>query len=169
MWRDLIPIPVFALLVTYIFYFIHGKRRREHVIILFAFSLLGIVTGHLTGQSREPIVGAVLPAVLSLIGGVFVYALTSKKIKQQVLISGAISIFTLNLLVGTFWGTRLRIDHDNYLQSYQYRIIKETHEHNIRLKKLIFEDELIKSRKIFGLDENQCNSLIQDKCYLKPD
>lgn len=48
--------------------------RRELILFAFSFGVLGAATGLLTGNSREPVVAAVLPAILALIGAVIVYA-----------------------------------------------------------------------------------------------
>jgi hypothetical protein len=117
-WRDLIPVPLFALFVAVVVAGALAKGRGQFpsfVAIIFSISMLGLVTGMMTGQSREPAVGAVVPAALSLMSGVVVYLTGIKRVRTQVLIAAVVATFSINLLVGTFWGARLRLDFDNYL------------------------------------------------------
>lgn len=81
-----------------------------------AFSLLGFVTGDLMGNSREAAVGAVLPAVLTLLGGVAAYIISSKGVRSQVAISAMLVCFTLSFVVGSLFGSRLRVEYEFALQ-----------------------------------------------------
>ena len=62
------------------------------------------------GQSREPAVTAVMPAILTMIAGVLGYIVSAKTAQQQMLASIIIIGFTVNLLVGTFWGAQVRYE-----------------------------------------------------------
>ena len=46
---------------------------RDRFWILLSFSMLGLITGVLAGLSRQPVIGAMLPPVLSLVGGLAIY------------------------------------------------------------------------------------------------
>ena len=81
-----------------------------------AFSLLGFVTGDLMENSREAAVGAVLPAVLTLLGGVAAYIISSKGVRSQVAISAMLVCFTLSFVVGSLFGSRLRVEYEFALQ-----------------------------------------------------
>ncbi|WP_020175223.1 hypothetical protein [Methyloferula stellata] len=83
---------------------------------VFAFSMLGFVTGQILGDSRESVVGSVVPAVLTLLGGVVAYIFSSKGIRSQTAISAVLVCFTFSFLVGSLFGIRLRIEYEYSLQ-----------------------------------------------------
>ena len=74
-WKSLWPIVLVALgLASFVALLVCMNKQRKELFrelffVLTAFSMLGMVTGYLSGFSREPALGAVLPAVLSLMGG----------------------------------------------------------------------------------------------------
>ena len=76
---------VLALIVSFIVRYFRLTRKdfRLLLLVLLAFSLLGFVTGQIMGQSREPAVMAVLPAVLTLLGGIVIYLVGAKGIQTQ--------------------------------------------------------------------------------------
>jgi hypothetical protein len=55
------------------------KPKFELATFIFVFGLLGAVVGIVTGASREPVIGFVLPALLTLITGFLTSAYTSHK------------------------------------------------------------------------------------------
>jgi hypothetical protein len=85
------------------------KDFRLLLLVLFSFSLLGFVTGQIMGQSREPAVMGVLPAVLTLLGGIAIYLVGAKGLQTQALVAAMVSCFALALLTGSsFRGTIAR-------------------------------------------------------------
>jgi hypothetical protein len=78
-------------------------------VITLSMALLGGVIGYLTGQSREPAIGAILPAVLSLIGGLVLFIVTGRhdNAHRRTASVGALAL-VLNILVGTIWGAMAR-------------------------------------------------------------
>lgn len=108
-WKALWPLPVTVLLLTFLFIvFIRPKEKYlEFSVLLAAFSMLGLAAGYLTGFSREPAVGAVLPAVLSLMGGVAVF-LVGKNVTTRMIVGLSILIFSISLVLGTSWGAVMR-------------------------------------------------------------
>ena len=108
-WEAIWPIPALGLVVALLLYPVirRSKFTEASFIAIFAMGLLGAVTGMLTGLSRESAVGAVLPSILSLLGGLVLYALGLQKGDAR-LISGCLIALTLNLLIGAFWGSHLR-------------------------------------------------------------
>ncbi|MFH1872854.1 MAG: hypothetical protein ABIK82_16735 [Pseudomonadota bacterium] len=83
--------------------------RRSFFIVIFSFALLGMVTGLLAGFSRTSAMGAVLPAILSLVGGLAIYIVSAGKV-DQVLVGTCVIALSLNLLIGSTWGALLRSD-----------------------------------------------------------
>jgi len=69
------------------------------LLVISSFSMLGITIGWLTGDSGEQVLASVLPAVLTLIGGLAVF-LVGKQMQDATMIASALIGLTLNLLVG---------------------------------------------------------------------
>ena len=69
--------------------------------------MLGLATGYLTGFSRAPAVGAVLPAVLSLMAGLGAFII-GKHSEGRVIVSLCILTFSLSLVLATGWGAAMR-------------------------------------------------------------
>jgi hypothetical protein len=79
---------------------------------VFAFSMLGFVSGSIMSDSREPTVAAVLPAVLTLMGGVAAFHIGSKGVENQVVICALIFVFSFSLYVGSFYGSEVRAQNE---------------------------------------------------------
>jgi hypothetical protein len=77
------------------------ESRGEALFVIFGFSFLGVTIGWITGDSGAQVVASVLPAVLTLIGGLAVF-LVGKQVQDSTMIAGAISGLTLMLLLGAF-------------------------------------------------------------------
>ena len=117
-WKALWPLPVTVLILTAIFFAIVRPReaKRDLVLLLAAFSMLGLGAGYLTGFSRSPVVGAVLPAVLSLVAGLAVF-LMGKDAASRVIVSLSVLIFSVSLVLGTSWGAVMRQAAEDYATS----------------------------------------------------
>ena len=66
-------------------------------------SVLAFVSGYLTGVSRGGVVGNVLPAVLSLIGGIGLYVFGTEN-RFKIVIGYCVFMFAVNLLYGAQTG-----------------------------------------------------------------
>src|SRR5258708_16188199 len=102
LWKTFLPLPVTAAIISALVYGTGTwneafDERRGIYRVLIAFSALGLITGIVGGDSREPAVGAILPAVLSLVGGIAIY-LIGKDVSQRVLVG--LSIFCLSISLG---------------------------------------------------------------------
>ena len=117
-WKALWPMPVAVIILTALFFGIVRPKegRRELVLVLAAFSMLGLVTGYLTGFSRSPAVGAVLPAVLSLVGGMAIFMM-GKDAANRMIVSLSVLIFSISLVIGTGWGSTMRQTAEDYATS----------------------------------------------------
>lgn len=69
--------------------------------------ITGIIAGHLTGLSRAPAVAAVIPGVLTFIGGLGVYRISKKK-QEAISVSLSIISFSFFLLLGSLDGADKR-------------------------------------------------------------
>jgi len=128
-----------------------SERSRTAFYVVFSMSLLGIVTGQLTGQSREAAIGAVLPAVLGLIGGVSVFLFATKEAAQQLMASVSVALFAFNLLVGGIWGAVIReqYERDQYERkqyeahagSLDARLARVKEDHEVRLQQLLYDKQ----------------------------
>jgi len=108
-WKSLWPILLGVFGLALLIAFLTGKRheRWELFFVILAFSMVGMVTGYLAGFSRAPALGTVLPAVLSLIGGLVVY-LIGKNAESRFIVSISMFVFSLTLLMGAEWGAVMR-------------------------------------------------------------
>jgi hypothetical protein len=114
---------VIALLVSFAAFVIRAVPRGSFLILLlavFAFSMLGFVTGELLGDSRDSAVGAVVPAVLTLFGSVAAYIISSRGVRSQTAVSASVICFVFCFLIGSLFGIQLRNDYEDYLQDPTY-------------------------------------------------
>src|SRR5271157_4423658 len=69
-----------------------GSRLRSEngkaLLVIFSFSMLGVTIGWLTGDSGQQVLASVLPAVLTLIGGLAVF-LVGKQYQDGTMIAAA--------------------------------------------------------------------------------
>jgi hypothetical protein len=107
-------------------------------ISFYSFSILGIVTGYMTGMSREPAIGAVLPAVLSLVGGLTVYVISKEAATRKIIIPSLIAL-SGSIIIGALWGATERSLGEQYAtwveeqkSSYESLIMEADKEWRIR-------------------------------------
>jgi hypothetical protein len=90
----------------------NGKRSADGIgtfaLTVTAFAILGFVTGKIMSDSREPSVSAVLPATLTLMGGIIAYLVGTQGPNVQVLASALLFNFSLSLFVCTDYGGAIR-------------------------------------------------------------
>lgn len=91
-----------------------GKNVWARWIVLLGFAVLGAITGFLTGMSRSPAVGTVLPAVLSLVGGIAVFML-SKDGKVRDFVSRSVVALSVCIIVAALWGALERSAWEDYV------------------------------------------------------
>ncbi|WP_299618153.1 hypothetical protein [uncultured Tateyamaria sp.] len=88
-------------------------------LIAFVFGTLALVTGMITGASRNAAVGDVIPAALGLIGAVALYVVT-KSPREVPLAATAVASFSILLLFGTVLGSYERVRSVAYQESLRY-------------------------------------------------
>ena len=107
-----------------------SERRplKGTVAFMIAFAALGVTTGFVTGNSREPTVDAMLPAFLTLVSGLLTYVFTKEGLREwRPIIPSCVSVVVVGGLVGLALGASTRKAHDDfnrdyakYLLHYQY-------------------------------------------------
>lgn len=135
-WQALWPLPVAVLIVVAIALAAIWRtslraRAAEVALGIAAFSMLGLVAGYLTGFSRSPAVGAVVPAVLSLIG-VLAAFLMHRDRSSRVLVASLVLVFATMLALGTSWGAVMRQVWEEVAVSYEAQKRKTLIELEIR-------------------------------------
>lgn len=115
LWWSLVPIPALVAIVAgaaLVWLRLRGTNTSAALTVvlpLAAFLLTGLVAGYLTGLSRESAVGAVVPAVLSLLGGAAAVLVgRAANLAAATRVSGLILLFSLGLFIGTTWGSAMR-------------------------------------------------------------
>ena len=94
-------------------------------LILLSVAMLGLVAGYMTGNSQTPVVGVVVPSVLTLFGAMAVYLFSVGPRAAKVLTAAAVLSLATNLLVGVFWGTKVRQDFAAYIESPEFKLKRE--------------------------------------------
>jgi hypothetical protein len=131
-WMSMLPIPatILALVAaSFVVLWVIGKRAvaAQVLLPLSAFGLLGMVAGYLTGLSRESAVGAVVPAVLTLMGGVAaVLVARAANWAASFRVSGLIATFSVGLLVGSTWGAAMRQSVEDFATS-ESELLRRSH------------------------------------------
>jgi hypothetical protein len=112
----------------------------------------------MTGLSRTPVVGAVLPSVLTIIGGLVLFIVTGEAATEFRALTaiGAIALM-LNLLMGSLWGSLSRED-PNGLSTLANN--QELLRQAICYKRLAFEIEVREARLKQGLPDVNVNTLV---------
>ena len=93
------------------------------LLLAIAFSFLGLTIGIHIGLSESPVIGVIIPALLTFIGGIMIYAFVfSDKHKMQdgyVLLVIMISL-SFFLMLGSDYACSVRVDYDAKEQDYLY-------------------------------------------------
>ena len=126
--------------------------------VLVALAFIGIITGYMTGLSQAPVVGAVLPSVLTVIGGLVLFIVTRESSSDfRTLTAASVIALMLNLLLGSLWGSLSRED-PNGLSTLanNQELLREA----ICYKRLAFEIEVRDARIKQGLPDVNPNMLV---------
>ena len=107
---------------------------------VFTFSVLGFVTGKILGNSREAAVGTVIPAILTLLGGITVYVIGVKGPRVQGPVSAMVLCFALSLFFGSHFGAQLRYSYETFINNPaligHYALVAEQHRQAVELQRL---------------------------------
>ncbi|MBV9393363.1 MAG: hypothetical protein JOZ84_03025 [Methylobacteriaceae bacterium] len=143
-----------SVIVSFVAVRIHSENFGAVFFTVLAFSLLGFITGEVTANSRESAVGAVLPGVLTLLGSVAAYTISTRGIKQQSGISAILICFSLTFLVGAIFGALVRQEYELALQSPSWLVQRElaAQQPNLPVEIQRLEDyiQMLKMRKDYA-------------------
>jgi hypothetical protein len=155
-----------------------GRETSAAVLLgVAAFAMLGFVVGLIMAQSREAVVDVVLPAILTLLGGILAYLIGAKGIQTQIGASAMVLCFAFALLVGSQYGAKLRFDYEMAMLDPAYLIAREDFlqqaRHELALKRLANQTELLMFIRDLagqkGLDAAQLYSSVSEvKVESKP-
>ena len=95
------------------------------------FSIVGMISGYMTGSSRVGAISAIVSASLTFIGGVAAYLFT-KGGKSAVMASFAVLNFAILMLVGVLIGARERVRTEQIQSSYEYQEAEINKEFRLR-------------------------------------
>ncbi len=107
-------------------------------LINLGFSFMGLSIGILTGWSSSPVVGVVIPALLTFYGGMVSYSFLFKKEKSSqlnsIVLSGSLISISFFLIIGTDYGTSIRVkaERNNTIIEMQDKMKYETFKHNLK-------------------------------------
>jgi hypothetical protein len=123
-------ISVFVWLIALCFK-VTGKKKGFWIYIL-VFALLGTVTGVVAGNSREPAISAVLPAMLALVTALCGYAFTVEGLKHlQPAIPYCILALMFSSVYGLAFGSNLRGKDEEFKRQYDKYLL---HYQNVELE-----------------------------------
>ncbi|MGD1877185.1 MAG: hypothetical protein ACFB13_06760 [Kiloniellaceae bacterium] len=117
------PFPIAAVLVAAALALLGvGWRKSFHPLFcaLFGFAILGLVVGMLSGLSRESVMGAVMPAVLSFVGGGAAFMMKNGPIARKT-VGLCVVAFSFSILIGTNWGSTTRFYFEHWQKSVEQR------------------------------------------------
>lgn len=90
-----------------------SRRLATGLFCLVTLTCIGAISGYLSGLSRVSVVGQVIPAVLSLVGGFAIYLFGVKKV-DSLFLPGSILAFALALAVALSEGANKRVVATNF-------------------------------------------------------
>jgi hypothetical protein len=101
------------------------KALRETVPFVVAFAALGVTTGFAAGDSRVPVVGVMLPAMLTLVSGLMAYLFTKEGLKEwRPIIPWCVTVLTVGGLVGLSLGSTIRARFDQFDRDYAKALLR---------------------------------------------
>lgn len=109
---------------------------------IFAFGIMGGLIGHAIGASRIPVVGIVLPAVLTLISGLLIYIFGKDTLKLwRLVVPYCIMVLCFNAWIGLFIGAQMRGKTEAFERDWQEWVKGEDMHREIEKAKALKETE----------------------------
>jgi len=109
------------------------------LLLSIAFSFLGLTIGILIGLSESPVIGLIIPALLTFFGGFIIYAFvfaSKKKIEDGYVLLLILLSVSFFLMLGSDYGGSARCDYDAKESEYEYAQKKdfELFKHNLSIE-----------------------------------
>jgi hypothetical protein len=102
-----------------------GKKGAGMWLFIVVFALLGGIAGICTGASRQPVVGTVLPGILTLMTAVFGYAFTREALAEA---RGVIPFSLVAMLLAAvycaFVGSKIRFENETFAGRSQQDLLR---------------------------------------------
>lgn len=129
LWLIVLPAVVATGFATFVGAVLMRKNTRRQIPemlgYLLAFSCLGVVTGFASGNSREAVLGAVLPALLTLVSGLIGYLFSKDGLSaMRPAIPHCILVLCVGALLGLALGSNLRGKFDQNARQYQQFLLR---------------------------------------------
>lgn len=146
-FKTLVSLPLPILLTSFVIWIVFSvgsaDRMRatwENLLIVLCFSSLGVTVGILAASSSAPAIPSLLPAVLSLVGGLAAYLVSRQAPEKtapgdRLITAAAVTALALALFIGVLIGADLRDRGDAYRESAAYK------KHLVDVKKEVEEYE----------------------------
>jgi hypothetical protein len=124
----MLPVLIFVVIGSLLIYLaarLLGKTKiKGQVIFIFSFGFLGGVLGYSAGYSRVPVVGTILPALLTFVTALLGYLFSKDQLETyRPLIPYCIVVLLLNSFYGLSVGSIMRGKFDDYEREYQKRFL----------------------------------------------
>ncbi len=118
----ILGISLFALLAAR---YKSGIKFQGSAMAIVAFGSLGGVLGFAVGNSRQPIVGTVLPALLTFITALLGYLFSKEQLSEwRPVIPYCITVLVLNAFIGLCSGGIVRGKYEDFERDYQRRLME---------------------------------------------
>lgn len=112
-------ISVGVVLVYLVAKYISKVRIKGQGALIAAFGVLGGVVGIMVGASRTPVVGTVLPGILTFVTGLLAYLFSKEHLSEwRPVIPFCIVAMLLLSLFGAFMGSSIRLKNEAYEKEY---------------------------------------------------
>jgi len=117
---SLLFIGIGALILVLVAYFVSKPTAKGWPLLILAFSFLGGVVGIFVGMSKTPVMGTVLPAVLTFITGLLAYLFGKENLAEwRPVIPNCIIAMMATVLFGSLMGSQVRGDYQQSEKEYK--------------------------------------------------
>ncbi len=140
-----------------LFAMVSGRAMRatfENLLVILCFASLGATAGILAASSDSSAVAPLLPAVLSLVGGIAAYLVTGQDERRaaandRLIVAACVTALSLALFTGAMIGAEMRGRADAYHESADYKKFRVDVEREVEAYKrsLALKDSLVDSEK----------------------
>lgn len=128
LWQYFLPTILFtsigALLVIMLVQIVYKPIVKGWQPVIFSFSLLGGIIGLFVGASKTPVIGTVLPAILTFVAALLAYLFGKENLRDwRPVLPFCIIAVLLTALYGSLMGTSVRKDFEDSEKRYKEWIL----------------------------------------------